>query len=442
MEASERPQLPLDDGADGTVRALEDRLVIEQLTVVDERAAQLVRDRREQGQDPARTVTDVIEIGARVLDREEATVEVDFVRREYERAVAEHRRESERQQREAAERIESEVRRAFGDGEASGLLAQALETHQREIAGMLEETFGEEAVPRRIQELIEQRNREFIDRLSAKDELNPLRPLLSQFSQWVKERREVQDARDEKLEEKLDEVLNKASELAGLDRAQDAIAEAEAAGTRKGRSFEERVDLAIERLAAARGDCASHTGGESAEGGGRKGDTLVEMSAAEGPATGRIVFEAKDKKLSKNAAWIELNEAMAARAASFGVLVVAGEDRIPSGRETLSEYEGNKMIVAVDRDEPDGLALETAYRLAAARVAMARDRDLNVDAVAVRDTAAEAVSLLRQAQAIRSSLTGIKTSSDKARAGLDAMVAAVEAKLERIDALVADADAG
>ena len=98
------------------------------------------------------------------------------------------------------------------------------------------------------------------------------------------------------------------------------------------------------------------------------------------------------------------------------------------------------MIVAVDREEPDGLSLVLAYRLAAARVRMARDTGLEVDAVAVRDTAAEAVSLLRQAQAIRSTLTGIKTSSDKARGGLDTMVAAVEEKLMRIDSLIADAD--
>ena len=132
-----------------------------------------------------------------------------------------------------------------------------------------------------------------------------------------------------------------------------------------------------------------------------------------GPPTGRIVFEAKDKKLSKNDAWQELNEAMAARAASFAVLVVAGEERVPSSRETLTEYEGNKLIVAVDREEPDGLALEVAYRLAAARVAMARDRDLTVDAPAVRDAAEEAVTCLRQAQAVRAALTGIKTSSDR-----------------------------
>ena len=127
---------------------------------------------------------------------------------------------------------------------------------------------------------------------------------------------------------------------------------------------------------------------------------------------------------------------MAARAASFAVLVIAGEERVPSGRETLTEYEGNKLIVAVDREEPDGLALEVAYRLAAARVAMARDGDLTVDAPAVRDAAEEAVTCLKQAQAVRAALTGIKTSSDKARANLDEMVEAVRARLERVESLV------
>ncbi len=72
---------------------------------------------------------------------------------------------------------------------------------------------------------------------------------------------------------------------------------------------------------------------------------------------------------------------------------------------------------------------------------MARDRDLTVDAAEVRAVAEEAVSCLKQAQAIRSTLTGIKTSSDKARTGLDEMVGSVQAKLERIDSLVAEAPA-
>src|SRR5256714_12457007 len=88
MEASENPQLPIDrlpGRPDGVVRALDDRLVIERLTVTDERAARVVRERAEGGQEPTRTVADAIEIGARVLDREDAAAEVDYVRAEFER---------------------------------------------------------------------------------------------------------------------------------------------------------------------------------------------------------------------------------------------------------------------------------------------------------------------------------------------------------------------
>ena len=67
---------------------------------------------------------------------------------------------------------------------------------------------------------------------------------------------------------------------------------------------------------------------------------------------------------------------------------------------------------------------------------MARDGDLTVDAPAVRDAAEEAVTCLRQAQAVRAALTGIKTSSDKARANLDEMVEAVRARLERVESLI------
>ena len=90
----------------------------------------------------------------------------------------------------------------------------------------------------------------------------------------------------------------------------------------------------------------------------------------------------------------------------------------------------------MDGEAPVGIALVVAYRLAAARVAMARDRDLSVDASAVRDAAAEAVSCLKKAQAVRAALTGIKTSSDKARATLDEMVEDVRARLERVESLV------
>ena len=420
MEASERPQLPLDAGESaGVVRAIDDRLVVERLTVSDERSARVVRDRAKAGQPGPETVAKAIEIGARVLDTEETAANVDYVRAEFERHAGALRERLGKTLEAGDQQLAERIAHSF-DGERDGSV-------QKEIDRLLGEALEEQ--------------REKIVRLfSSEDGANPLTDFKAAVVRGFKALDERQQHEGVANRERIEALQRELIELREGEDADRRVAEEAERGTAKGRTFEERVHDALERIAALRGDAATHTGGERAEGGGKKGDTLVELGAADGPASGRIVFEAKDKKLSKNEAWAELNEGMAGRAAAFGVLVVAGSERVPSGRETLTEYEGNKMIVAVDRDEPDGLCLATAYRLAAARVAMARDAELEVDAVAVRDTAAEAVSLLRQAQAIRSSLTGIKTSSDKARAGLDAMVASLEAKLQRIESLVGDAD--
>jgi len=391
--------------------------VIEHLTVDDERSARVVRERAEAGQPPAQTVRDAVEIGARVLEREGAAAEVDYVRAEFERHAGELRERLGKAMEAGDQQLAERISQTF-DGSRDGsvqkdidaLVARALDDHRTALLKLF----------------------------SAEEGANPLHDFKGAMIRAFKALDARQQTEGEANRERIEALTRELIERGEQDDADRRVAEAEDAGTRKGFTFEERVHAAIERIASVRGDVASHTGAEAAEGGGKKGDSLVELGAADGPASGRMLFEAKDKKLSKNEAWKELNDGMEARAASFGVLVVAGEDRVPSGRETLTEYEGNKLIVALDRDEPHGLALEVAYRLAAARVAMTRDRELQVDPVAVRDTAEEAISILKHAQAIRSALTGIKTSSDKARSNLDTLVEALQLKLEKIESLVAE----
>ncbi|HYY74599.1 MAG TPA: DUF2130 domain-containing protein, partial [Solirubrobacterales bacterium] len=226
-------------------------------------------------------------------------------------------------------------------------------------------------------------------------------------------------------------------ELKKEREADERVAEAEEAGTRKGRTFEERVHAALERIAQARGDCAHHVGDERGQGGSKKGDTVAEVGGADGQPLGRIVFEDKDEQLSRNRAWEELNAAMAERDADFAVLVVAGEESIPAKREQLVEYEGNKLIVAVDPQLPDEVGLDLAYRYARLRVLMARNRELDVDAAGVRDAAEAARSALKRAQSVRLALTNIDKSSAKVRAGIESIVADVEAELARIETLAA-----
>src|ERR1051325_525297 len=100
MEATSKPQLPLDDtGPEGVVRALDDRLVTERVTGADEgarrgaahrartggRARGVARRRATPGKRPAETVAKAVEVGARVLDSGETAANVDYVRAELER---------------------------------------------------------------------------------------------------------------------------------------------------------------------------------------------------------------------------------------------------------------------------------------------------------------------------------------------------------------------
>ncbi len=431
MEASEKhpvDQLPLQSG--GAVRALGDKLVIEALTVNDERAAQFVRERAEAGHDPATTVASAIEVGARVLGNEQTAANVDYVKRELQDGLGSLNRE----------------------------LGETLEAGSSELAERLAGAFGADRsdsvqaqIKTMVGEHLDKRVGELTRLLSSDDASNPLvaiqmRATKAMLDSEERHRKQLTDIRESHSKESRGLQEQVAALREGLGRVFEKqegdgrVAEAEEAGTRKGRSFEERVHDALEGLAEARGDLAIHTGHVKGEGGSKKGDTVVEIGAAEGQCAGKIVFEDKDRQLSKNKMREELNGALAEREADFAVLVVAGEERIPSGHEQLTEYEGNKIIVAVDPEEPDGLGLRLAYRYARLRVVMARDRSLEVDAAGVRDAAEAARAALKRAQAVRLAIGNIDTSAKKAREGIDGMIAEVESELIRIESLVAGSD--
>jgi hypothetical protein len=415
MEASER----FDFTDEPTVRLLDGRIVIESLRVEDERAARVVRERAEAGRSPADTVSKAIEIGARVIDSEGAAANVDYVRAEFGRHAGELAERLSKLIDGGNDQLAEEIAKSFG--------ADRQGTVQHQIKEMLDRTA--------------EAQREALSRqFSATDGSNPLHDFKDGVIRALAESRERQQSESEQSRKRIEVLTREIVELKERAGADERVAEAELAGTRKGRSFEERVHDALERIANGRGDVAHRVGDERGLGGSKKGDTVAEIGACDGPPLGRIVFEDKDDQLSKNKAWEELNSAMLERDAEFAVLVVAGEDKIPAGREQLVEYEGNKMIVAVDGEMPDGLGLDLAYRYARLRVLLKREGELELDAPAVRDAAEEARSALKQAQSIRLALTGIDKSSQKARDGLDAMVASVSDRLARIESLISAAD--
>jgi hypothetical protein len=440
MEASEKPQLPLDPGhSGGSVRAIDDRLVIESLTINDERSARVVRQRAKSGQEAPETVAKAIEIGARVLDREEVAAEVDYVKREFERLQALHRETIGRENEEAVDRIEEALKRALGAEDAPGALGAALESHSGGLSELIAETFGEDregAVQAQIKRILEQRDEEFLRRLSSEDDQNPLAPMLSVLRRWTAERKEDQDARDVKLEEKLDEVLKEAAQLAGIQRGSEDLEAALEAGTQKGFVFEDAVHDERQRLASARGDAAHHVGAVSNEAGSKKGDTLVEIGGANGAARAKVIFEAKDKKLSRNDAWLELDAELEGRDADFAVLVVSGDSKLPAKTEELHEYQGNKMVVVFDKEQLDPLALQLVYRYACARALLGSQAELEVDAAGVSALVERATAALKRAKGVRDSLTKAEQGISGARDGFNSIADDVNDCLDGIESLI------
>lgn len=433
MEAIQK--LPL---RDSFVEIRDGAVFIDGLLVQDRTLVELIERRLEVDLSADDTVRDALEIGARVLDREATRAEVDFVKHEFERVST----EVERSFAERAEETSKQLQEQFEHflGEDGGALAEVLDSHAGETAELIAQHFGDDrstAVQHQLRELISkllnESRQELVRQFSAEDGHNPLSDFKAAVVREVKRSGEAH----EKLIEKLTQLEGEVKRLHDAQGAEADLAAERERGTGKGRQFEQQAFDLLEEMASARGDVAHHVGDERSAAGGKKGDIVIEVDAASGPAKGRIAIDAKDEKLSKNKAWAELNAALTERDARFAILVVASEEKVPAGRDSLHEYEGNKMIVALDKETFDARALELAYRYARCRCLMTAERELQIDAPGVRDAADEALSALRDAQKIRASLTGASKGVDGAREALDVMVQRVETSLARIESLIA-----
>src|SRR5215207_7214516 len=244
MEASEKPQLRIEEPTgEGVVRALADRLVIESLTVADERAARLVRERAEVGQAGPETVTKAIEIGARVLDSEETAANVDYVRRELE----------------------------AGLGELDRKLGGTLEEGADALAEQLAAAFGAErndSVQGQIKEIVatatRQQRDELIGALTAEDGSNPLVAMQMRIGKRLVEAEERHRQELERLREShgnearatqghVAELRKEIARLLEREDADERVLEAEEAGTRKGAASRRRSTPRSSGLPKSRG---------------------------------------------------------------------------------------------------------------------------------------------------------------------------------------------
>ena len=233
----------------------------------------MVRERAETGIQPAETVAKAIEIGARVIDSESTATNVDYVQRVFEERV----------------------------GKLSDELTETLDEGSGEIARHIAERFDvdrADSVQGEIKTMLVaavQHQQEQLNRmLTAEDGSNPLnavqmrtaKAMIEAEDRHRKQIKELQDSHSNEsraLQGRVAELSERVTQLVEHSAGEELLAEAEAAGTRKGFTFEESVFEAIEEIADARGDCATHTGGEGAEGGGKKGDVVVELARRRRP---------------------------------------------------------------------------------------------------------------------------------------------------------------
>jgi hypothetical protein len=396
------------------VRTFNGELLVDGLRVDDEAAVRLVRERESRGESPDRLVRAMVEIGARVLDREEAGAQTDFVRAEFERLKVDFRDRMEKVFGPDEGHISRVLARHFGD-ESSGAVQHRVRAVMTELSGQIREDVRKQ--------------------FTADSEANPIVAIQRHSLSVVKENAARQHSELQGMSEQLRALRSEVAELRAEKQRLEEVAAVEEKGTAKGRTYEEAVFDALDALAHGSGDDCDAVGDVRGVGG-RKGDVVIAIDACGGPARGRVVFEAKNAKLSKKQALADLDEAMTTRDADFAVFVVPSEDRLPAKTSPLREFNGNKLFVVFDPDDGSRLALETAYRLARARVLMARGDGTGVDPAAVRTEVERALGAMEDVRRVKSQLTQATTSIGEATKLVETMAAVVRGHLAQIESLL------
>ena len=403
------------------VSALLGRVVIEHLVVDDALAAELVRARADAGEDPARLIADAIEIGARVLDREQAGASVEVLKQDLEHAS-----------QSVVTELKTQLEQAFGPD--SGHVTRVLERH----FGAESSTAVQHQVRAAVAELLNESREKLFRQFSSADESNPLAAFQKAAVAAIRQSSDQQHSHLREMNGRIGELQLEVQKLQAEKAKATEVAAEHDRSTAKGRPYEEAVFEAVNAIATAQGDDCDAVGDLRGVGG-RKGDVTVDLDGCSGRPRGRIVFEAKNSKRSRNEALAELDEAMNQRAADYAVWVVPSEDKLPARATALREINGDKLFVVYDPEEGSRLALEVAYSLARARVVMAKGGAEGLDTSALRAEVERATLAMEDVRRIKSQLTSAANQIEDVRTIVEGMAERVRGHLAQIDEMVAAA---
>src|SRR3954452_15602723 len=405
------------------VQVLLGRVIVAHVVVDDAATADFVRRRAEAGDDPARVVCDAVEVGARVLDREQAGATVEVLQGSLEQA-----------KNEVVGAFQAGLEQAFGP--ESGHVTRVLQRH----FGADSSAAVQHQVRAAVGELLAESREKLFKQFSSAEESNPLATFQRAAVAAIRQSSDNQHAQLRDMNRQIIELTGRVQALQAEKEKALGVAAEHARSTAKGRPYEEAVAEAVDAIARGHGDDCDAVG-DLRGAGGRKGDVVVDVDGCSGAPRGRIVFEAKHPRRAGKEALAEREAAMAQRAADYGVWVVPSEDALPARATGLREIGGDKLFVVYDPEEGSRLALEVAYALARARVLMARGGADGLDAAALRAEVERATGALEDVRRIKLHLTNAAGGIDEARKALEGMAERVRGHLAQIDALVAAADA-
>jgi DNA-binding transcriptional ArsR family regulator len=414
------------------VSVLPDRLLVDDLVVDDETAVRLAAERAGAGEDPVEVLLDAIEIGARVLDREQAGATVEVLRADLEKTS----REVEARLGETSEQVVTELRTR---------LEEAFGPDQGHVTRVLHRHFGADStgavqhqVRAAVAELLNESRERLFKQFSSAEESNPLASFQRHAVAAIRQSSDQQHAHLREMNQRLATLQLEVAKLQAEKAKAEEVAAEHERSTAKGRPYEEAVFEAIDAIAGGQGDDCDAVGDLPGVGG-RKGDVLVGVEGCSGPPRARIVFEAKNSRVARKVALAELDEAMAQRDAAYGVWVVPAEDKLPARTQPLREAGGDKLFVVYDPDEGSPVALELAYRLARARALMARGDADGLDATALRAEVERALGTMEEVRRVKQQLTHAANGIEAAREIVESLDRRVRGHLAQIDGLLAPA---
>jgi hypothetical protein len=400
------------------VRVLDDRIVVERLTVSDRALADYLRER--PADDRALIVERALRIGLIALQDAGVTVNVDVVRAEFEKLVRQNEQTNER----AALALAETLRTNFADGD--GRLPRTLEKFLGDrgaLRTLVDELFDEkkrDSAIGRIGRMLEK----YFDGDASKLALllDPTR-MNSPMHQF----REEMAAGFKSLNERL-VAIEAAAAARATERSKSAA---------KGGDFEDLVEALLGDVARGAGDLLDRTVDEAGSTmRSKKGDFVLTVNPmlARG-ADLRIVVEAKDRKVSGREMREELRDAKTNRSAAVA-LVVFTPAHAPTGIAPFDLRAGDVYCV-LDPAAPDVATLEVAVRLARLlAVSSLRETQAEIDSAAIGTALAgirEQLDVIKglkaQLTSISGAASGVSTGLDRLRDNVIARVVEAEAEL-------------